>query len=847
MIADGKIKTLIVGTGEMAEELCGAVFDEANVILTGIFDESGEPSSGNMAARLNVPLFTDITAAMQTMPDVIINLTGNDTVASRIQEHKPPAAEVIESQGIRFFLGMMRQELRMLNNSLEEQVMDRTTELRKANQELARLNKVKSEFIATMSHELRTPLNSILGFSELLRDDNNNPLTDKQKHYAVNIHTSGNHLLQLINNLLDLAKIESGKFNLQYESIPLRKIVSEVESVIRTLTDKKAQRFEVRLDDAVHFVRVDRMKFTQILYNLLSNAMKFTPQEGQIGLEAEILTDLSSPDLGAFTSSAMEIAETYLVLRVRDTGIGIRQEDQERIFSEFEQADGSHTQSEEGTGLGLALTKKLVELHGGRIAVTSQEGQGSVFTVVIPQTLEALPETAALSEDVSEELEEEEEEAPFPEAEKRGALVLLVEDDAATAELMTHYLNEGGYRVAHVFNGEEAAKRTRELEPLAVILDIMLPGKDGWQILQDLQSDDATRDIPVIILSIIDNRDLGFALGAAEYLVKPITKETLLEKLQDLNFAKSKGHRPVNILCIDDNEGVRELLKEILEAEGYNVISARTGKEGIAKALHYRPDLVILDLLIPDMDGFELSQSLKSNAATADIPIIVLTAKDITVEERLRLVGNTESIMQKSCFSKEDLLAHIRDLEATYSARMGLLDKVSGLFDRSYFQIRLAQEIYRADRYYTMFSIMMLDLDDFTLYTQVNGMHNANTCIRKVADFLRQTTRGSDILVRYGVSEFGLLLSSTTEEGTRIVAQRLLSFVESYRFPGMTNMPKKRLTASISVVHYNRIGPCAPEQMISIAQEMIREVQKTGGGNIQIYGQQTQSDEDTDL
>jgi diguanylate cyclase (GGDEF)-like protein len=840
---DGKIKAVIIGAGEMADALCDAVTDESGVVLTGIVTGNTESSQNESACRENVPLFTDIAAAMQTKPDLVIDLTGSDVVASRVKEHKPPEAEIITSQAVRFFLQMMQEEHGKRHAEPDRRVMDQIRELREINHELTRLNKVKSEFIATMSHELRTPLNSILGFSELLRDDNNNPLTDKQKHYAVNIHNSGNHLLQLINNLLDLAKIESGKFNLQYESIPLRKIVSEVDAVIRPLVDKKAQHLEVRLDDAIHFVRVDRMKFTQILYNLLSNAMKFTAPEGQITMEAEIRTDLSSPDFSAFTSSGMEIAETYLVLRVRDTGIGIRQEDQDRIFSEFEQVGGNR----EGTGLGLALTKKLVEHHGGRIAVASQEGQGSVFTVVIPQTMETLPQTVVSSDELSEDLGEEEEEDLRPETERRGALVLLVEDDAATAELMSHYLTEGGYRVAHVFNGADAVKQVREAEPFAVILDIMLPGKNGWQILQELQSDDTTQDIPVIILSIIDNRDLGFALGAADYLIKPVKKETLLGKLQELNLVKSKGRRPVNILCIDDNEGVRELLKEILETEGYDVISAATGKDGVTKALQYRPDLIILDLLIPDMDGFELSQALKSNTATADIPIIVLTAKDITVEERLRLVGNTESIMQKSCFSKEDLLAHIRDLEATYPVRMGLLDKVSGLFDRSYFQIRLAQEIYRADRYYTMFSIMMVDIDDFIEYTQANGVHNANICIRKVADFLRQTTRGSDILVRYGVGEFAMLLSSTTEEGTHIVAQRLLSFIESYHFPGVEKFAQKRMTASIAAVHYNRIGPCAPEQMISVAQEMIREAKKTGGGNIQIYGQQTYSEEDTDI
>jgi diguanylate cyclase (GGDEF)-like protein len=424
--------------------------------------------------------------------------------------------------------------------------------------------------------------------------------------------------------------------------------------------------------------------------------------------------------------------------------------------------------------------------------------------------------------------------------------VLLVEDDAATAELMTHYLTQGGYRVAHAFNGEAVVKQVRELCPFAVILDIMLPGKDGWQILQELKSDTRIKDIPVIIMSIIDNQSLGFALGATDYLIKPVNRTTLFEKLKELNFSKNKGRRPVNILCIDDNEGVRELLREILEPEGYNILTAGTGKEGIEKALVYRPDLIILDLMIPDMDGFELSRVLKNNAATVDIPIIILTAKDITIEERLKLVGNIESMMQKSYFTKEDLLSHIRDLEITYPVRAGLLDKVSGLFDKSYFQIRLAQEICRADRYHTIFAILMADIDGFSEYAKVNGMNNGNICIRKIADFLRKTTRGSDSLVRYGIDEFAILLSSATEEASRIVARRLLSFIESYHFPKVEQLKKMKLTASIAVVHYNRIGSSAPEQMISKAQELIREAKKNGGGKILIYGQNMYTGEDID-
>ena len=475
-----------------------------------------------------------------------------------------------------------------------------------------------------------------------------------------------------------------------------------------------------------------------------------------------------------------------------------------------------------------------MELHGGRIAVESAEGKGSTFTVIIPLRPEGVPAVTTLTSTFAETISKDEE--LFVNKEKQGALVLLVEDDAATAELMTTYLTQSGYRVAHAFNGEEVINRTRELNPFAVILDIMLPGKDGWQILQELKSDPDMKDIPVIVVSIIDNRDLGFALGAADYLIKPVDKGTLCGKLKELNFIPSKVRRPLNILCIDSDEDAQSQLRNILEPEGYHVFTAGTGKEGIENALTYRPDLIILDLLMPDLDGVELPRIFKNNIATMDIPILVLTEKEISMEDRLKLAGKIESTMQKNYFSQEDLLTHIRDLEITYPVRAGLLDQVSGLFDGSYFQIRLAQEIYRAERYHTTFAIMMADIDGFSEYANLAGAHNCNICIRKIADFLRKTSRGSECLVRYGVDEFAILLSGATEEAARVVAQRMLSFIESYHFPGTEQLNAGKFSVSIAIIHYNRMGICTAEQMIFEARKLIREIKKAGGGNIKIYG-----------
>lgn len=710
-------------------------------------------------------------------------------------------------------------ELQELNERLEGKVIERTKELETANRKLERSNKLKSQFIATMSHELRTPLNSILGFSELLDGESFGPLTEKQKKHVNNIHNSGNHLLHLINNILDIAKVESGKMELRYESFSVNQSISEVEMVIKPLIEKKRQKFSLKIDKDISLIKADKVKFKQILYNLISNASKFTPEEGDIFLAAEVTG---------------QEKDSCLKLSVTDTGIGIKEEDYERIFSEFEQVDSSFSRKYEGTGLGLALTKRLTELHGGEILVESKEGKGSTFTVIIPLT-----EPFGLVEPI-EPLKPMEEAAYdvdiLKKKDTKAPLILIVEDDRATSEILTLYLAEAGYRIAHAYNGEDALKRIRELEPFAMLLDVMLPGKDGWEVLQEVKSDSELKDIPVIMCSVIDNMELGFTLGASDYLLKPVSRTALLNKLENLSFASKKGRRPVNILCIDDHEAVLELLTSILEPAGYNVITANSGKQGIENAINYKPDLIILDLMMPEVDGFEAARTLKDNPATMNIPILILTAKDLTVDDRLKLAGKVDDFIQKSPFSKEDLLMHIKELEITYPARAGLLDDASGLFDHRYFHIRLAQEINRAKRYKKSFSILMIDLDNFTEYIKAHGIHRANICIRKIAGFIRKSLRGSDIAVRYGVDEFGLILSDTIIKSVEIVAKRTLSYISNYPFYGEEVMPKGKVTASISIVSYPQ-DASSPEELIFKAHQTLRKVKGSGGEKMAIYGE----------
>jgi diguanylate cyclase (GGDEF)-like protein/PAS domain S-box-containing protein len=717
-------------------------------------------------------------------------------------------------------------ELQELNEKLEEKVIERTKELEKANRELERSNRLKSQFIATMSHELRTPLNSILGFSELLSEEVFGALTEKQKRYVNNIYNSGSHLLQLINNILDIAKIESGKMELFYESFSVNQAISDVETVVKPLVDKKRQNLITKISDDVSFIKADKVKFKQVLYNLLSNAVKFTPEGGNIFVEAALFDDE---------------AHKSLKVSVIDTGIGVRKEDHDRIFSEFEQVDSSFSRRYEGTGLGLALTKKLVELHGGEILLESplSEQGGSRFTITIPLTemfvpfekeIKRLPAPALTEEDLAHASELEK----GLQRRSETPLILVVEDDMYTSELLTHYLTQGGYKTARAYSGDEAVKRIKELRPFAVLLDVMLPGRDGWEILQELKSDQELKDIPVIMSSVVDNQELGFALGASDYLVKPIERVTLLKKLEELSFATKKRRRPVNILCIDDHEDVLDILVSILEPTGYNVITANSGKLGLEKAVTYRPDLIILDLMMPEMDGFEVAHELKINHATMDIPIVILTAKDLTVDDRLRLAGKAENLMQKSHFTKEDLLNRIKDLELIYPKRAGLFDEVSGLFDHSYFQIRLAQEVSRAERYKNTFTMIMLDLDNFTEYIRGHGIHRANVVIKKIAEFLRKTLRGSDTVVRYGIDEFALVLTNTLKDHAETVAKRLIAYIDSYPFYGEEIMPLGKITASASVITYPQ-DAATPEELISRAQKALRKAKSDGGRRVEVY------------
>jgi len=501
-------------------------------------------------------------------------------------------------------------------------------ELELRNREVERATRLKSKFLASMSHELRTPLNAIVGFSDLLADETPGELNDKQKRFVNHIKQGSAHLLQLINDILDLSKIEAGQLELRCEDFQLKDALPEVLSTIRPLAMIKniQVQHKVKMDLSVH---ADRVRFKQVLYNLLSNAVKFTPKDGRI--------DIDCVEKG-----------NEVCISVTDTGIGIRFEDQAVVFEEFRQVEGNTDTANEGTGLGLAITKRLVEQQGGKISLQSEPGKGSRFTFTLPigsgTSSESLPVNGPASPNIV--------------AAGGGGkpLILVVDDEVPARELIASYL-ESEYRIVMAESGAEVVQKARQLRPDAITLDVLMPGGNGFETLVALQKTPETANIPIIIVSIVDQKQVGFALGAADYLVKPIRKPVLLETIR--KHVPLQTDDDAAILLVDDDPKTLELLEETLRSAGYETQSVQSGARALEVLSSKLVSAVLLDLLMPGMDGFEVIRHVREQATLKELPILVMTAKTLAQEEIALLSRETQALFQKNGSWRQQLLVEV--------------------------------------------------------------------------------------------------------------------------------------------------------------------------------------------
>jgi len=505
-------------------------------------------------------------------------------------------------------------------------------ELEQRNLALQEANRHKSVFLANMSHELRTPLNAIIGFSELMTDAREGQFDDAtRKRFLSQILTSGKHLLGLINDILDLSKVEAGQMELRLSMVSVAEAVDQVTKTVEPLVGKKNIALRVNVDGAGD-VLADGGKLKQMLLNLVSNAIKFTPEEGTV------------------TIAAVRVKET-VEISVADTGIGIADADMKEIFHEFHQVDPGPGRKHEGTGLGLALTRRFAALHGGDVRVTSQVNKGSVFTLVMPIHATVRPPSEhAVARSMN--------------GHGAGPLVLVVEDDPAAAELLTRQLGNAGYRTEVAKSGAEALALARELKPAAITLDIIMPELDGWEVITRLKSDAATSHIPVVVVSVVDNPELGIALGAIDYFVKPVNASALVERLDRFDAPRAPGNRKVRVLVVDDEPANRTLLTEALEPAGFTVMTASGGRDAIKIAKRSKPDLVLLDLLMPDVNGFDVVEALRADDKTRDTPIMVLTAANLTEVDKRQLNGRVSQILSRGSVATSDIVGLLKNVVA---------------------------------------------------------------------------------------------------------------------------------------------------------------------------------------
>lgn len=537
-----------------------------------------------------------------------------------------------------------------LNNALNyKTIQQQTIRLEQVNMELMEADRLRSEFVANMSHELRTPLNSIIGFSGILLKNKNESLGEKELNFAEKINRNGKHLLDLINDILDLSKIESGRMDLEFQPVRVDTLVNEVSDMLQVQVEARGLELSTAVTTDLPEIMADAGKLKQVLINLISNAIKFT-QKGEIRLSVD-----RSADAG------------FLNIAISDTGIGIEQDKLETIFEAFRQADSSTTRKYGGTGLGLAISRAFIERMNGSVTVESTVGQGSTFTIVMPVTgaeAEQTGEQIAQPSEPKMPVKEDAASIPaLPDVATTSSAggertVLIVDDDADARELLSSYLKERGDHILTAADGEQGLAMAREHRPDLITLDLMMPGMSGWEVLSEIKQDETLAAIPVVVVSIVADGARAAVLGAVDAITKPVSQERLLNAIERCIGENTSGES-ARVLVVDDEEDARSLITNLLSDRVTEVKTAANGREALAALEIFRPDLIVLDLMMPVMDGLSFLRVKRSDSRFAEIPVVVVTAKQLSTDEKRELEMRVATIIQKGDQSLADQLEEV--------------------------------------------------------------------------------------------------------------------------------------------------------------------------------------------
>jgi signal transduction histidine kinase/CheY-like chemotaxis protein len=586
------------------------------------------PDSPHLAAVRAAGIRSQIAVPLKSRETVIgVLLVQSRTPAKFREDDRRLLSALADQAAIAIESARLFEQVRQYAEQLEVKVEVRTHQLQELNRQLEAASRHKSEFLASMSHELRTPLNAIIGFSRLVMRRSRDVLPTRQYENLEKILVSAEHLLALINDILDLSKIEAGRVEVRPVAFDVEPLVDLCLRTVEPLVRSEQVHLVKVVDADLPRFHTDPDKVKQILINLLSNAIKFT-------------------DEGTITVAVARRGHD-VTLAVADPGIGIPADKLDLIFEEFRQVDSTNTRKHGGTGLGLAISRRFARLLGGDLTVASTPGVGSVFTLRLPARYEAGPPVARAGILAPDE----------PQVRSEAArLILAIDDDPDAIYLLQENLTEAGYRVVGALGGDEGLRKARELLPFAITLDITMPQRNGWEVLHDLKADPATRDIPVIVVSIVDSKELGYRLGAADYLLKPFDREAIVGTLARLPSRQGR------LLVVDDDPHVVDLVRQFLEGEPYEVTAAADGEEALVAIARRPPDIILLDLLMPGVDGFAVIEHLQQSTHGRAIPIIVLTAKSLEPAERARLEQSVVKIVQKLGLDRDTFL---RDLQHT--------------------------------------------------------------------------------------------------------------------------------------------------------------------------------------